>query len=305
MKLGDIYSICKEKYSIIEAIHLPIFSVPDDINSLNADLFFCEELRKIECIKSAYESFVAYPADVIALETGLDTDEHAKFECAKSCLLAVMDCIIKMYEGTGRQSKKEIGLDIRFPVSGNFSDFRKDIDELDFILTKCPFFQNENESLRFGNIDIGSFWLTFVVVSGAIVSASVLLNNIAAFVDKCMVVRSHYYTTEKQKAELEKAQINQNEKEEIQKSIERLYKITVDNAISELEEITNCILKDGDERGRVEQSLEKMGKLIDKGMQIYATIDSPEETKALFEPLEMHYLEVDKQLKLLEDKKEE
>lgn len=305
MKLGDIYSICKEKYGVIEAIKLPIHDVPDNIDLLNVDLFFCEELRKIECIKSAYESFVDYPANVIALETGLDSDEHEEFEYAKSCLLAVMDCIIKMYEETGRQSKKEIGLDIRFPVSGNFSDFRKDIDELDFILTKCPFFQDEKESLRFDNVDIGSFWLTFAVVSGSIVGGSILLNNIAAFVDKCIVIRSHYLTVQQQKANMEKAQVDQKEKEEIIKALNRYYKIAVNKAISELEEITNCKLQDGDERGRVEQAIEKMGKLIDKGMQIYATIDSPEETKALFEPLEMHYLEVDKQLKLLEDKKEE
>lgn len=38
-------------------------------------------------------------------------------------------------------------------------------------------------------------------------------------------------------------------------------------------------------------------------MQIYATIDSPEETKVLFEPLQMHYLDVSSKLKLLEDKK--
>lgn len=59
------------------------------------------------------------------------------------------------------------------------------------------------------------------------------------------------------------------------------------------------------EFGRIEQCFEKMGVLIEKGLQIRASIDSPSETKALFEPLEMKYLEIGNTLKLLEKNKEE
>ena len=165
------------------------------------------------------------------------------------------------------------------------------------------FFQDEHELLEFENVDIGSFWLTFSVVGG-VVTGSLLLNNIAAFIDKCIIIRSHYLTIEKQKAELEKARIEGKQKEELINSLDTVYKITVKNAINELEDFTKYHIADGDERERVEQTLEKLGKLIDKGLQIYSTIESPEEIKTLFKPLEMRYLAVGEKLKLLEDKED-
>lgn len=307
MKLGDIYYRCRRCYNTIKNIRIIEKSLNNYyIDGLSCISYVFDELKDIKCLEEEYIEFsdsVGYDMQEKKFEDY--TISMDDFEKAREKILASIRCIMKMYEELGIKSKEDIGLDIKFPIAKNFSDFRKDIDELDFILTKCPFFQDEKESLRFENVDIGSFWLTFALVGGSIVGGSILLNNIAAFVDKCIVIRSHYLTIQQQKANMEKAQVEQKEKEEIIKALNRYYKIAVDNAISELEEITNCKLQDGDERGRVEQSIEKMGKLIDKGMQIYATIDSPEETKVLFEPLEMHYLEVDKQLKLLEDKKEE
>lgn len=307
MKLGDIYSICKRNYDVIKSIDGSMMNLIDYDDELTKKVKISgDEIKKIECLKGAYlnlEKCLEKVEDQIFVE--VDKTSLVELQDAKEKMLSMLDAIIGIYEQTGLKKKETIGIDIKFPVSGNFSDFRKDIDELDFIFTKCPFFQNEKENLRFDNVDIGSFWLTFAVIGAAITGGSILLNNIAAFIDKCIVIRSHYLTIQQQKADIEKTQAEQKEKEEIIKVLNRYYKITVDNAIKELEEITNCKLQDGDERGRVEQSLEKMAKLIDKGMQIYTTIDSTEETKALFAPLEMHYLEVDKQLKLLEDKKEE
>lgn len=311
MKLGDIYSICKRNYNVIKSIDGSMMNLMDYDDELTKKVKTSgDEIKKIECLKDAYlnlekclEKCLEKVEDLIFEEA--DKTSLLELQNAKEKMLSMMDGIIGIYEETGLQKKEMIGIDIKFPVSGNFSDFRKDIDELDFIFTKCPFFQDEKESLRFDNVDIGSFWLTFVVIGAAITGGSILLNNIAAFVDKCIIIRSHYLTVQQQKANMEKAQVEEKEKEEVIKGFNRYYKIVVDNAIKELEEITNCKLQDGDERGRVEQSFEKMGKLIDKGMQIYATIDSPKEAKVLFEPLEMHYLDVSSKLKLLEDKKEE
>ena len=59
-------------------------------------------------------------------------------------------------------------------------------------------------------------------------------------------------------------------------------------------------LKDGKKRGLAEQSFEKIEKLIDKGLQIYSTIDSPQEAKVLFEPLKRKFLDTEKELKMIE-----
>lgn len=109
-------------------------------------------------------------------------------------------------------------------------------------------------------------------------------------------------TTQKQKIELEAEKRNENEKEIISKYIDDSYKKVVDAAIKELEEVTKYSVKneDGDEIGRIEQCFEKMGILLDKGLQIRASIDSTNEAQALFEPLEMKYLSISDNLKLIE-----
>ena len=72
-----------------------------------------------------------------------------------------------------------------------------------------------------------------------------------------------------------------------------------------MENETNKKLQNGEERGMVEQAFEKMNVLLEKGLQIYSTIESPQEVKALFEPLEMKYISVSNGVKLIEEKAKE
>lgn len=303
MKIGDIYIQCKKNYPAIKEIDITKDGDYHQIIGVEQGIAACENLKKIECLKEEYDNFMEMITDFgDGLFTYIDHNVMLEFEKKKNNLVHAIECIIKLYESTGLKTRKDIGLDIKFPVSNSFTDFRKDIDDLEFVLTKCPFFQDEKESLRLETVDIGSFWLTFSVVGGALVAGSVLLNNIAAFVDKCIIIRSHYLTTEKQKVELEKAKIEQKQKNEIIESLDSFYKVMVDNSINELKEKSKCNNLDGEEYGRAKQSLEKLGKLIDKGLQVYSTIDSPEEVKTLFEPLKMSYLSVNNKLKLIEEK---
>lgn len=219
-------------------------------------------------------------------------------------LLIQLECIIQLYESL-EQKEQGIGLDIKVPEIDDITQFKKCIDELEFIFTKCPFFQSNEASLKFRNVDIGSTWIIIGVSSVSIAAASVLLNNIAAFIDKCLIIRSHKKTCEMQQREINKFDCNQKEKEKLMENIIKVYKISVSNAIKELEETTGCHIQDGDERGRSEQALEKLEQLIDKGLQIYSAIGSPPEVKVLFEPLEMHYLSIVEELKRIEKKSDD
>ncbi len=212
-----------------------------------------------------------------------------------------IECIISFYETMKNKDKGGIGLDIKIPQIDNITDLKKCIDSLEFVFTKCPFFQSDEASLKLQGVDSGSIWLIFYV-AGSVTVGSVLLNNIAAFIDKCFVIKSHKLTCDRQEQEIKSAEIAEKEKEELLKNIQRLYEISVKNAIKELEESTECYINDGDEMGRVEQSFEKMGKLLEQGLQIYSSIDSPEDVKVAFEPLEMHYIPIEKKLKQIEEK---
>lgn len=83
---------------------------------------------------------------------------------------------------------------------------------------------------------------------------------------------------------------------------QKLLDDSVSDLVSELGE-----LKDGEERGKVEKTLEKMVVLMDKGVEIYSSIETPNEVKALFPTNEDNPILPDNIVKLLgkkEDTKE-
>lgn len=314
MKLRNIYIICKDNYNTINDLKAKdnmiggrkCKEVSDWNNVLNA-------LMNIKNIKSLEEESDAVINAVPELFRTQDTfnimlEEWRKIYSAKMNLLRTIDDIMNLYEKMGMDTENRIGLDIKLPSFSDFTEFVDYINDLQFVFTKCPFLQSSDEKFQFENVDIGSTWLTFFVVGGAtLTSGSILLNNIAAFIDKCIILRSHYLSVKKQKQDFENEKKSGEEKETVLRYINSLYKKEVDMAIRELEEITDYKVenKDGDERGRIEQCFEKMRNLFDKGLQIYSSIDVSNDIKLLFEPLEMKYLEIRDEQKLLEKKEKE
>ena len=309
MKLKDIYIICKNNYEIISSCKLCVDEellecYLDDGNRINKILD--EELSRIEYLHSSVIYFKKELANLDGFEprTRPQTD---KYERAKKELIRKMDSVISIYESLGLDRNIEVGLDIKLPVTKDFQDFRKNIDDLEFIFSKCPFFKTKTEELRFSGLDVGSEWLNFVVIglfgaSSTLILGSVLLNNIAAFIDKCIAIKNHKAVVRHQIELIELSITEQKEKEVIIKNLNRVIEIQLDNIIRDMEEISGHKVIDGDEKGRVEQSFEKLEKLIDKGLQIYSTIGSPPEVKALFEPLEMKYLSIQNEIKEIEKK---
>lgn len=313
MKFRNIYEICRNTYSSIDSISGENVTIGSrngvHVSGWDDASHALIKLRKIESLKNEADTlFDAAPEFYRDCETfNVTNEEWSRILLAKKQLMKTMDVIVDLYETMGMNTDDERGLDIKLPKFNDFSEFVKYIEDIEFVLTKCPFLQDDNEKLIFENVDIGSTWLTFFVVGGiSLFGVSVLLNNVAAFIDKCIVIRSHYLTIQQQKNELEAEKSDEAEKRIISKYLDNLYKKEVDSAIKELEETTKHKVKndDGDEFGRIEQCFEKMGNLIEKGLQIRANINSSKETRALFEPLEMKYIEVDNTLKLLEKKEE-
>ncbi len=306
MEIKDIYYLCKGYYSELEKIDLTLYSSESyRINNYRLAMKIVSDLKDTDYFGQSIDNFSEILEEISVRDVSINNIKKEKFRSAKEQLLVAMWYIIKTYELTKYQDKelsKLNGFNISLPIDENFTDFKKNIDDLEFVLTKCPFFYNDTETIKLKRVDNGSILLTFIVVGIGVEIGSVLMNNFVAFADKCIVVKSHKLTVEKQMQAIERANEQQKEKDEINRYLKKIYKIEVDIAIKELEEKLNYEIKDGDEKGRVEQSFEKFNKLIDKGMQISATIGAPEETKALFEPLEMKFLSLKNQIKLIEEK---
>lgn len=314
MKLRNIYIICRDNYDAIKDL-----KAKDNIingractevsgwnNALNA-LMNTKNVKSLE--EESNDVINAVPELFQTKDTfNVMHDEWNKIGSAKNILLRTMADTIDLYEKLGMDTENRNGIDIKMPSFNDFTEFVDYLNDLQFVFTKCPFLQSSDEKFQFENVDVGSTWLTFLVIGGAtLTGGSILLNNTAAFIDKCIILRSHYLTVKKQKQDFENEKNSKEEKETILKYINSLYKKEVDRAIQELEEFTDYKVenKDGDERGRIEQCFEKMRNLFDKGLQIYSTIDASDETKRLFDPLEMKYLEIGDKQKLLEKKEEE
>ena len=308
MRLRNIYVICKENLEKIDALTSSTCADNSSYVKVSNWMIVSDAIRKsLGSIKfleeEAHELMQSVP-EIYRIDDSfkIHNSDWDKIKRAKNQLRDCMVDVINLYESMEINTDEHIGIDIKLPECNDFSDLKKYIDELDFILYKCPFFKVENETLKFNTVDVGSMWLTFAVLGVGAGVASALANNIAAFIDKCMVIKSHKITLEQQKKQLEFMQMEKDAKESLIEGLEKIFESQVNSVISNLEKETGIVLKDGEERGIASTAFEKANAMLDKGMQLYSTIDSPNEIKSLFEPLEMKYLSISENLKLLEKK---
>jgi hypothetical protein len=314
MNLRSIYLLCKEHIETVESLESTETNRDgrriNSISGWDSCRAAILKLQEIPFLKgrctNVFENVPSYfishnKFDVLATEWN---SMRAALNELKSSILF----IIELYESMGLADQNDaVEIDVKLPRFDDFSAFTKVIDDLEFIISKCPFLKCEDEKLYFKNVDVGSTWLTFLIVGGSITGGSVLINNLLALVDKSIILRSHYISYKQQKQQLEDHNQAEDEKKVILGYLEKLYKEEVDSTITEMENVSGYKMEnaDGDERRRLEQCMDKMGKLIEQGLQIHAAIDSPQEVKVLFKSLEMKYISIGEEQRLLEDKEED
>lgn len=227
----------------------------------------------------------------------LDPSTAQKINSKLNVITTKMQTIIELYESMNLGEGGN-GIDIKIPPCDDLKDYITYLKDIEFIFSQCPFLQCENEILKFESVDVGSNWLRLTIVA---TSTCMILNNTAALVDKALILRSHYASI-RQQEEILKSQQNKNElSKEIIESYKFLHNTYMDAAISMLEKDLGY-LKDPEERDKAERSLEKMADLLDKGCEIYATLDSPDEVQVLFPEIQSHLELPDNIMKYLEDK---
>lgn len=130
-----------------------------------------------------------------------------------------------------------------------------------------------------------------------------ILNNTAALVDKALILHSHYASIRQQEETLKSRHLK-NELTEAQIETFNLLRNTYMAAAISLLENDLGELNDPEERDKAERALEKLEMLLDKGCEIYATLDAPEEVQALFPEIQGSLELPDSIMKYLEDKTE-
>ena len=186
-------------------------------------------------------------------------------------------------------SQTENGLDIKMPSQLSLSDFSKCTKDLNTIFSTCPLFSKTENTITLSAVDVGSIWLSFVIGGAAIAT---VLNMVAALVDKALIIRSHYLTTKEQVEKVRCLKLGNDMIERMQKDFE-----TVGDKLIETnsEELCNQYdIKAPEDIERMKNSLNLLTNWMNKGMEIYASIKSPDEVKCVFPPIETQLLSIDK-----------
>lgn len=215
-------------------------------------------------------------------------------------LLIQMKSIIDFYESAGFDTT-EIGFDVKMPATDDFEEFSKDIDQLCKSINQCPYLKVENEKISLKKTDIGSIWFEFMI---AATGTSLIAFNLAKLIDKCIKIKSHYITVKQQEESLRHLTLENDVLENLKKTQEQITKALIDNCVEELQQDLPEIKLDNEAKERVKFSITNISKLMEKGMEIYASIDSPQEVKELF-PTSDEMIFLPKPQKLLKGDMEE
>ena len=179
--------------------------------------------------------------------------------------------------------------------------------DVQFVFEQCPFLQSEESTIKFNCVDVGSQWLSFLVAA-SVGSAAVayIFKNLASMLDRAIQLKSHMNNLKEQEALLRKANLSNDVLETTANAYKAIIEQYVTQAVKEIEEQNSeNRLSDGEERGKAEKSLEKLAELMDKGVEIYTSIDTSKDIQVLFPTIDGGESLPSDIMKYLEDKRQE
>lgn len=303
MRLYTIYKICKKNIHALEQCEISnLYNEGQFILKVNgwiAAKRSIEQIYSIEAFKEiAKKIYEAVPVIYREVNQWQCSSKGITFGNDMHTLIDEISGVIKVYESFGYQEGK-LGIDIKMP-QGDFRDFAANIKALDYIFTQCPLLKVNDSEVKFSNVDVGSTWLTFLIVG---TGATILAKNIATLVDKAIAIKSHFNNIKQQEELLRASQTKNDILESTKKTFDILREATVEQALEELQNEEVKIIG-AEEKDKAKLALEKLAELIDKGMGIYASVDTPDEIQVLFPEAETERFLTDNITKLLTENKQ-
>lgn len=304
MRLYSMYFICKSNIDVIKNVKVEnIKNNSGELIRVSNWLDCVEALNKLvnvpglkEATTKLYEIVPIFVRNRDVFD--LDMTVFKGFDKAIRELISGISTIILMYDQMGITQNTDLGFDIKLPQFESIKELSNCIKDLEFIVNQCPFLNVPDGEIKFNSADVGSFWLTFFVVGTA---TSQLLFNLSKLADAAVKIKSHVITVKQQEEELRSMQLKNGLSSELIDTFRKINKSFVDKAVHELEEDL-VHLKDGEEIDKAGKSVEKLADWMNKGLQIYSTIDAPKEVRDLFPPQEEQSLLNDDVIKLIAQK---
>lgn len=280
MRLKNIYKTLKEIEPIIKDIsHASTSNGSYEVRNWNTLLKVLDQIRHIEIFESAAQELFAispiFGENVATIR--LTETLYSRYSQWLRNLKNKIEIIIELCESLG-YDKSESGFEVKLPETNDLGEFASNVDNLNKAIQLCPFIKEKDADIRLVKTDIGSTWLEFAIIGAQVAT---VLTALGYFAKSALKIKSMYITCEQQKEAVKGAQIKNNLADEITNLYKDIIKATAVNEVKNLEEKLNKPLNPED-RTSAEKSLEILGKLMSKGLEIYATLDSPPEAKDVF-----------------------
>lgn len=315
MRLYSIYYLCKKYKDDITHCNVQEVTFSGGVKAIQwRDWESYKEmllvLREIQCLKVSTES-IYEKIPVIEREKAIPTISMILWEEIKNKqheLSIQLEVITMLYESMGLNEKTEPeGIDVKIPKCDSLGEYVTLLKDVQFVFEQCPFLQSEESTIKFSCVDVGSQWLSFfVTASVGITAITYIFKNLAFMLDKAIQLKSHMNNLKEQEALLRKANLANDVLETTINVNEVIIKQYVSQAVKEIEEQNSeNKLSDREEIGKAEKSLEKLAELMNKGVEIYTSIDTSKDIQVLFPTIDSRELLPSDIMKYLEDKKQE
>lgn len=302
VRLYNIYYICNITVENIRNIRFEMnnrkaYNVSGWQDALESMLI----LRKVPFLLEYVDDIIkSVPAYVRADETPeIDSTTCSKVKSKFQKLQEKLETVIELYESIQKGEAQE-GIDIKIPDCESLKEYIQYMKDIDFVLSQCPFISKSEEEIVFNTVDVGSMWLSFFIK--AAVGSHAILSIISKMTELALKVKSNNVVIKQQEEMLETMRQKNDVGKETIDAFKKMKDIMLDDSVTILEQECDMSITDPEESARARRSLDMLAELIDKGVEIYSAIETPEEVKVLFPFSDDSPVIPEGLLKLIEDK---
>ena len=301
MRLQEVYFVCRKTYNVWPELEFGEKRTPSGTvyyNLMNAD-----EVRTILKLLEPIQSFNNVIRDIrktsieftqTTKNIAFDSSNKARLISFYTQLKTGVKTIVEMLESM-KYGLADEGIDIKLPPSISLLELSKCTRDLNTVFSTCPMLTKEDARIELVSVDVGSIWLALSICG----AGTLILAKIAKLVDQAVIIRSHYLTAKQQQEQIRRLELDNayiQKADEINEAVEKklLEKITAQLAEEES-------LDDPEDVERLKNSLKLLSDWMKKGMEIHASLPSPEDAKALFPSLEKQAIPVESLTLLTDD----
>lgn len=287
MRLYNVYYLCKVSIDGIQGLDYRKNDYPNGQSDITV-LGWHKAMQSYEIVSEI--DFLKEEVNMLqaAIPTyGQNTEDPnvsmATYNAVRSWnyqLLTKMQAIIDLHESAGDTVEGQAGIDIKVPKCDSFKEYIQYLKDLDFVFSQCPLISQSSEEIVFNTVDVAPMWLSFFIKAER--GQNYILSTLSKMTEVAMKVKANWVVVKQQEAILKRLQQNNEVGEEIFEVYKKVKNAMLDDSVTDLEKACEAQISNPEDRDRAARSIEIFAQLIEKGAEIYCSIDTPEEIKVQF-----------------------